>query len=318
MRNCKFSVLILQYNPIYEAIEKTIVSVLEQKNIDFEIVIADDGSKENYFERIQLLFQKYNFQNYVLVENEKNQGTVRNIISGLEKCKGKYIKCISPGDYLYSSSVLSVVYEKMESLKAGLLFGDMAFYSCTNDKIEIFNEKRPYFSEIYRTDNYLKIRKNLLVYQDNISGASAFIRRDIFVEMMDKIVDTVVFQEDVTFSMLTFMGEKIVYLEEYVVWYEYGGGISTSSENKWTKILQKDTLNYYYILNKLYKNQKYIKRAILFQRLEMKNGVVWKVVKTVLYPDRYLFRRKYVVDNILLKQAPKVAYLEQILGKEEK
>ena len=318
MCNCKFSVLVLQYNPIYELIEKTIISILEQKNIELEIVIADDGSKINYFEKIKLIFQEYGFENYILVENEKNQGTVKNIISGLKNCKGKYIKCISPGDYLYNPNVLSAVYEKMEDVKATLLFGDMAFYNYSNDEVQILSEKRPYYSEIYRTDDYLTMRKHLLIYQDNISGASAFIKRDIFSEMMNMIEDSVVFQEDVAFSMLTFMDEKIIYLQDYVVWYEYGGGISTSSENKWTKILQRDTLNYYYLLDKLYKNQRYVKRAILFQQLEMKKGIAWKIIKTILYPDRFIFRKRNVVGRAELRQVPEMAYLKKILRKEGK
>ena len=316
MNKYEFSVLILQYNPLYEAIERTVRSIIMQKNTKFEIVFADDGSKEDHFEQIRMLFQEYGFEDYVLVKNENNQGTVKNLISGLLHCKGKYVKCISPGDYLYSPDTLSMVYEKMESTSAGLLFGDMVFYSCTEDKVDVWNERRPYYPEIYIKYDEMRVRKHLLVYQDNISGASAFARRDILVKMMELIADSVVFQEDVAFSLLTFMDERIVYLEDYVVWYEYGGGISTNGENKWTKILQKDTLSYYRLLEKLYQKQKYVKRAMRFQSLEMKNGMVWKLIKTLMYPDRYFFRKKHVNTAGCLKETPKMVYLDKILRKE--
>lgn len=313
MNEYQFSVLVLQYNPKYDLMKRTIMSILQQKDINFEIVIADDGSKEDFFEKLEAFFEENAFSNYVLVKNVQNQGTVKNVLSGLKKCSGKYVKCISPGDYLYNEQVLLKTYKKMEETQAGLLFGEMVFYSRDNDEIKIYNERRPYQVDIYRENDSLKIRKHLLIYQDNISGASAFVRRDLLVNVMKKIENDVIYQEDVAFSMLTFMNEKLVCFDEYVVWYEYGGGISTSAVNKWTKILQNDTLRYYYILERLYHKQKYVSRALLFQRLEMKEGRIWKIVKTLLYPDRYVFRRKNISSGVVVKETPELLYLERIL-----
>lgn len=312
MNNCEVSVLVLQYNPSFEAVKKTILSIIRQQNIEFEIVVADDGSKEDHFEKLKELFAQYSFSNYTLVKNQQNGGTVKNVLSGLKKCTGRYTKCISPGDCLYNPNVLETACARMKETGAGLLFGKMAFYNADKG-IKIFKERRPFKPEVYVEGDLLKIRKHLLIYQDNISGASAFMKTDLFTQMMEYASGRIVFQEDVTFSMFTFMNEPLVYLDAYVVWYEYGGGVSTSGEDKWVARLQKDTLSYYKILRELYPKETYVKRAHLFQTLELKKGIFWKTIKTVLFFDRFLFRR-----NLDMKESdfvlPEIKFLEEIIN----
>ena len=71
MSNYEISVLVLQYNPSFEAVKRTIHSILKQQNIRFEIVVADDGSTEDYLEKLKELFAKHAFDNYTLVKNKK-------------------------------------------------------------------------------------------------------------------------------------------------------------------------------------------------------------------------------------------------------
>ena len=47
------SVIIVTYNPKWEKLRTTILSILFQKNINIEIIVSDDGSKNNLFEQQQ-------------------------------------------------------------------------------------------------------------------------------------------------------------------------------------------------------------------------------------------------------------------------
>ena len=306
------SVLVLQYNASVIEVQKTIQSILRQQNIEFEIVVADDGSKENHFTQLEDYFKARGFNHYSLVNNPHNGGTVKNILSGLKMCNGKYVKCISPGDYLYDEMVLWNVYSKMEKNQAGLLFGRMAFYQENRNQISILKEQRPFRPEIYETGNNLKIRKHLLIYQDNIPGAAAFVKTELFRKMMALADNRIVYQEDLKFSMPTFMDETIIYQNNYVVWYEYGQGVSTNGADKWVARLQKDTLAYYHILQEVYPKGKYVKRALLFQKLEMKQGFSWKLLKTALFLDRFLFRRNIGQIKDGYKE-PDIKLLEEII-----
>ena len=101
-----FSVLMLTYNSSWDKTRQTLYSVLVQKDVSFEIIIADDGSDENNFEKIREYLAAWDFTTYYLVANEQNQGIVRNFNSGLVLCKGEYIKPLSPGDFLYDENTL--------------------------------------------------------------------------------------------------------------------------------------------------------------------------------------------------------------------
>ena len=315
MGEYKFSVLLLQYNAVLEEIKQTIYSIISQSiREEIEIVVADDGSKEAYFDEIVALFKQWGFDNYSLVKNEKNQGTIKNIISGLKKCSGKYVKCISPGDYLYCDKTLEQVYDKMEKENAGGLFGKLAFYESKENKIYIHKMQLPFCTDVYERGNQLEIRKHLLIFQDNIPGAAVFAKRELFHDLMRRAEGKIIFQEDVTYSMLTFMNEKLIYMDEFVVWYEYGEGISTNGEGTWAVRLKNDTYQYFVILKELWGCEKYVRRAILFQKLEMKQGLFAKMLKTLLFMDRFLFRCNYVNRPLDFKEMPENEYLENVIG----
>ena len=46
----KVSVIVLTYNPLKQKLIATLKTKNSQKNVDIQVIISDDGSKENYFE----------------------------------------------------------------------------------------------------------------------------------------------------------------------------------------------------------------------------------------------------------------------------
>ena len=51
-----FTIIVITYNSDFSKIKKTLLSILEQQDVEFEVIIADDGSVNN------------NFDSYVLFE----------------------------------------------------------------------------------------------------------------------------------------------------------------------------------------------------------------------------------------------------------
>ena len=76
----KFTVLIVTYHPDWKKLLVTLDSVMAQTFKDYEIVVSDDGSEENCFDKIETYFKAHQFANYTLIPHEKNQGTVKNLI----------------------------------------------------------------------------------------------------------------------------------------------------------------------------------------------------------------------------------------------
>ena len=100
------SVVIVTYNSKWESIRMTILSILKQKNISMQIVIADDGSRKTYDDEINKLMSQYNFKDYLILNATHNRGTVLNIANAMKFVKGRYTKTIAPGDYLFDENVL--------------------------------------------------------------------------------------------------------------------------------------------------------------------------------------------------------------------
>ena len=57
------SVIVVTYNSEWEKIKITLNSILRQKNISLQIIVADDGSENIFSEKIQKLMGKYQFNN---------------------------------------------------------------------------------------------------------------------------------------------------------------------------------------------------------------------------------------------------------------
>ena len=113
----KFTVLIVTYHPDWKKLLVTLDSVMAQTFKDYEIVVSDDGSEENCFDKIEAYFAAHQFANYTLIPHEKNQGTVKNLIDGLAKAKGKYVRDFGPGDAFYNEHTLQQVYDFMEEMR---------------------------------------------------------------------------------------------------------------------------------------------------------------------------------------------------------
>ena len=63
MNTKQVSIIICNYNPDLLKFERTVRAAIRQKEVDFEIIVTDDGSTNDYFDEINTIFEKYNFNN---------------------------------------------------------------------------------------------------------------------------------------------------------------------------------------------------------------------------------------------------------------
>ena len=96
-----FSVIILCYNSKWNALKQTIDSVLCQKNISFEIILADDASTNDCLQKAENYLKNRGFLSYKVLAHEQNVGTVQNLTDALEETTGKYVKGIGACDLLF-------------------------------------------------------------------------------------------------------------------------------------------------------------------------------------------------------------------------
>ncbi len=289
----KFSVLVLTFNPDFNKLFLTLQSIIDQDFDDFEIIIADDASKENPFEKIEAYFQKNKFTNYQFVANEKNQGTVKNILSGLEVAEGKYVKPISAGDLLYDEHVLSKVFQHMEQKKSECCFGLIQGYRMKQDKeVEKIGYYHPFDIEAYRKENASdRIVKNLVLYSDNVCGAGICYEKKYFIEYMNKIQEQVVYEEDIFQVLAAVEGRAVGLYDDYMIWYEIGEGVSTKKHTKFEELLRQDVERFYLMLYERHDWNKHVrKRKQLMVFYKIKNLYLRTILRTTRNLDaiRYL------------------------------
>lgn len=289
----KFSVLVVTYNSDLSKILLTLKSVLRQKFEDFEIIVTDDGSAENHFEELRRYFEENHFSNYQLVGHEKNQGTVKNLISGLKHATGKYVRDFGAGDTFYCEDTMAEIYEFMEKNQYEGCFGLLQGF-CFNEKGQM--EKRDYYHpfdiKAYRKKGTEKrILKNLVLYSDNVSGAATCYRREFYLEYLERIQDEVVYEEDIFQVLAAAEGRQLHLFDRYMVWYEIGEGVSTKKRSKFEELLRQDVERFYNMLYQKYGENKYIrKRKQLGVFYKIRNLYVRTLLRFFINPDaiRYL------------------------------
>lgn len=244
MESIDFSVIVATYNPDYTKLFRTLNSILRQEKCTYEIIITDDGTKDFNIDLIKDWMKSKSVKNYKIVNNNENLGTVKNVYQGLLKAQGKFVKLISPGDFLYNSDTLYDIYSFMTSNKYDIIFGKAVYYYINNgNKFEIVKKQNPYNVKPYISNNMKKIKRAYFLYQDYILGASLTCEKSLIINYMKKIVDKVLYAEDFSVIMMTADNIQVHFFDKYVVWYEWSTGISTSGNSNWGERLKQDNKN---------------------------------------------------------------------------
>jgi glycosyltransferase involved in cell wall biosynthesis len=93
--NILISVVIPSYNRA-SLLPRTIESIIKQKINDIEIIIADDGSKDNTEQVVKELSKKHPFIRYIKNPINKGEAAARNL--GIKAVTGKYVAFLDSDD----------------------------------------------------------------------------------------------------------------------------------------------------------------------------------------------------------------------------
>lgn len=294
----KFSVIVLTYNPVLEKVLFTLDSIIQQDFDDFEIIIADDGSKDNLFPQIEEYFVEKNFLNYKFVANEVNVGTVKNILSALEVASGKYIRDFGTGDCFFAKDTLRQVYDFLEEGDREACFGLMCgFYRDEQGMIKRKKFCHPFDINVYRKAKKSggfekRILKNLVLYSDHASGAATCYKRDYYIEYLQKIENCVKYEEDIFQVLAALEGRRMDLFNQYMVWYEVGDGVSTQKNSRFAQLLQQDVDCFYEMIFEKFPEHKLVKkRKQVAKFYKIRNLYLRTILRFFVNPDAicYLF-----------------------------
>lgn len=237
------SIVVVTYNANIEKLCRTLHAAAMQKDVDFEIIIADDGSTQKDFSFVKEFLQTRGVTAFRIVENPYNQGTVKNCISGIRSATGEYIFLTSPGDMLYDAYVLRDFYCFSKKHHANMCFGNPVYYRADASGVRLTKQECvPIDPRLYSPDASL--------FQEQVSflsnywpvGATYFRQREFALKYLETVSEQVVYLEDNSSTAFALAdGHKLYYFNRNIVWYEDGSGISTGANDKWARLLAKDT-----------------------------------------------------------------------------
>jgi glycosyltransferase involved in cell wall biosynthesis len=115
----KLSVITIVFNNAKD-IERTILSVLNQRYDNIEYIIIDGGSTDGTVD----IIRKYD--NKVLWVSEKDKGIYDAMNKGLKMAKGEYVLFMNSGDEIYDSSTVENVFAS--SPNADIYYGETEMY----------------------------------------------------------------------------------------------------------------------------------------------------------------------------------------------
>lgn len=303
---CKYqvSIIILTYNPNLKKLIRTVNSVVSQKNINFEIIISDDGSKNDCFSDVKSVFDEKGFVDYYFNKNAKNVGTVKNIISGVSQANGKYVYLISPGDMLYDDNVIKEFFDFSEMKNSKITFGQYLCYMEDSDNVIIkAGNDSPKNTLVYSKgfNNY----KNSFLLNDYLVGPTYFREKETFIELVQEISKYSIYVEDTTTTILALAKNiPIHYYPEKIVWYEKGFGISQGIGNGWGKKVEDDIINTFKEISKMYPKDRVVKAGYHYRNSQNKKDFIKNLFK---YPCISI--RKYI--NSTVNKGNDVLFTEQ-------
>ncbi len=187
-QNPLVSVIVPVYN-MEQYLGETIESILKTDYHPFEVIIVDDGSKDNSFAVAQSYAKK---DNRVKAFTQPNSGTCTTRNKAITLANGEYILPVD-GDDMISADFISLAINEFKN----------------NDKVKVVCPKAEFFGDRQGAWNLPPFSLNLLARKNIISACALFKKSDW--ESVGGYCAEIIYREDWDFwiSMLKNGGEVI-------------------------------------------------------------------------------------------------------------
>lgn len=211
----KVSVIIPVYNS-EKYIERCIESVLNQTFQDFELIVINDGSKDDSQEILEGYKEKY--ANKIMLINQENRGVSKTRNKAIQIANGEYIMFIDNDDYI-DNDYIETHIQKIEEANADIV---MSGYRRVNiDKKVLFKQKllNTNWSKYIVLAPWAKIYKREFLLKNNI-------------EFLDYAIG-----EDVYFNLVAFAKEPKIEIIDYIGynWFFNTKSVSNTSQRGLSK-----------------------------------------------------------------------------------
>lgn len=290
----QLSLLVAQYQPDAAALRRTLSSIAMQTAREFEVVLADDGSELDYFEESRAYLAAHGITAVQCAKMQPNGGTVANILNAAECAAGDYVVTISPGDYFYDAETVAWYLEVIRREAPRAAFGRQACYRLQGGVPVQCAGGSPFDRSPYTPARFdgKKARRNLLLYDDGISGAGMLYQRGTLCAALEMMQGHVKFAEDFAVRLFAVQGVPVAGYDRPCVWYEVGSGVSTAKTEQAEARMLADWRAMVALLRSAYPHDATVKLAhAYFFNDQHRSRLVRGLVGRLIVPQNCAFKK---------------------------
>lgn len=275
----KISIIIPIYN-VEKYLEECLSSVYSLDLSNKEVILINDGSKDNSFKIAKKYKLKYS-ENTILI-NQKNKGLSGARNTGIRNSSGEYLFFLDSDDFI-NTEELEDFFKRGLELEQDILMGN--YY-------EYYDKKNKRIFQYSNLDIEIKNRKGLDILEEGIKNKSfpvvvwnKLYKKD-FLNKNGLFFKEGLLHEDNLFTLTAFsLGEKVAYINKII--YNYR---QTNLSSITKTMSEKNYLHMMYIINELIefqdrqnKNNKYYNRFLI--------GMYWKIIKEGKLKNKRLLKK---------------------------
>ncbi len=283
----RFSIVVPIYN-VAQYLPECIDSILSQTFEDYEVILVDDGSKDDSGSICDAYAEKYA---HIHVIHQKNSGAAVARNAGITFAIGEYILFLDSDDYIISSEFLQTIDRRIQGTKADIVLYKFQQFQDGQHELQPCQFS---FDEAERAEN-ADMLLNLLVSRDAFyaSAWTKAIRRRLIVD------NNVLFEKGITgednewyLHLLSSCECSIETVDEAFIAYRQRAG-SISKAHK-----LKNLTDYIYVLEKW-------KRGIAEANIS-------ELRKEALYGAMAKYYANLLICYLRVKDKDKIAYKTRV------
>ena len=231
MEKIKISVIIPVYN-VEKYIRQCLESVIDQTLKDIEIIIVNDGTRDNSME----IVEEYISDERIKIINKENGGLSSARNAGMKEAKGKYICFIDSDDFI-ENIMLEELYNKIEKTNSDVADSDVFLYDNKTHEIKERKNKE-----------YQKIEKGLFLWgRYNVEVWNKIYRKKFLLDNNIFFEEGIIHEDDLFSMKVLLLTNKIEHIDKSFYYYRINrsGSIMTDVN------LEKELYSLKIIVNKI-------------------------------------------------------------------
>ncbi|MBL7127357.1 MAG: glycosyltransferase family 2 protein [Ignavibacteria bacterium] len=208
----RISILIPTYNVI-KYLGECLDSIVSQSYKNFEIIICDDHSKEDEFDRIKSIVSKYNekCESISLHRNETNLGYQRNWNKCIELANTEMIHILHADDVFHDSEVISKLVRFLNDNKDFALVGGLV--DIIDAKGKLISESKGNSDKVWQKGQVYEFvtQKNSHIYCSTVMMRKSFVKQVGWFDPEIEGADEELWPRVLTKFSIAELGEPLVF-----------------------------------------------------------------------------------------------------------